>query len=121
MDNTTDPKPTVKSVPSNTIPIRINRLTSRHLRSLIATCNRKSHGRKVKADDIIHKSLSLLEEGHLEEIKSTTYTSQDHLEIEFKKYCQAHGQITKDQFLAILLTNAIPQVANSKSNTQEQI
>ena len=119
MDSLITDKPPTKPVQLNTIPIRISKLTARHLRSIVTKCNKKSHGRKVKADDVIQKSLVLIEDSHLDEIQKSTYSSQDHLEIEFKKYCQTNGQITKDQFLAILLTNAIPQVSKTENKLQE--
>ena len=112
--------PSVKPiVNSNTIPIRITKVTARQLKAIVGKCNRKAHGKKVKIDAVIQKSLSLLQDAHLEEIKTATYSSQDHLEIEFKKYCQTNGQITKDQFLAILLANAIPQVSKTGNKLQE--
>lgn len=120
MDPTEQPSiaPT-KSPSSNTVPIRLHKSTARLLRTLVTKCNRKSHGRKVKADDVIQKSLTLLQDSHLEEIKSSTYSSQDRLEIEFKKYCKEHGNISKDEFLKILLSKALPQV--SSTPTQENL
>lgn len=96
--------PTKSPSSSNTVPIRLSQATARLLRSIVTKCNRKSHGRKVKADDVIQKSLALLEEQHFEEIKSLTYSSKDHLEIERKKYCQQHGAISKEDFLKLLLS-----------------
>ena len=101
-DHHQNPTP-IKSPPSNTVPIRLHKSTARQLRSIVTKCNRKSHGRKVKADDVIQKALLLLQDSHLEEIKSSTYSSQDQLEIEFKKYCQQRGSISKDEFLKLLL------------------
>ncbi len=98
---------------SNTIPIRIKKSTARILKSHLNICNRKSHGKRVKADAIIVKALSLLNETHMDEIRQATYTSQDHLEIEYKKYCSSHGNISKDEFLKILLSTALPQVGKS--------
>ena len=118
-----DPTPdsvSSKSAPiSNTVPIRIHKSTARQLKAIITKCNRKAHGRKVKADDVLQKSLALLDDSHLEEVKKSTYSSQDHLEIEFKKFCQANGSISKDEFLKLLLTKAIPQVTAATNNQQE--
>jgi hypothetical protein len=117
MDPTTDSIP-IKSAPSsNTIPIRISKPTSRLLKSILTKCNRKTHGRKVKVDDVLQKSLSLLADAHLEEIKNSTYSSQDQLEIEYKKFCQTNGNISKDEFLQRLLTAALPQVNQQPKET----
>ena len=115
MDSPTKSKQVSKS--PNSIPIRISRSTARHLRSILAKCNRKSHGRKVKADDIISSALNELCDSNLEKIRESTYSSQDRLEIEFKKYCQQHSPISKEQFLSLLLANGIPQIA--KSNLED--
>ena len=119
MDLTSDSVPAKPNPISNTVPIRISKSTARQLKSIVTKCNRKPHGRKVKADDVLQKSLGLLEDSHLEEIKKSTYSSQDHLEIEFKKFCQVNGTTTKDEFLRFLLTKAIPQISETPNNTQE--
>ena len=105
-----DPSVTIKTPSvSNTIPIRINKATSRILKSFLIKCNRKSYGRRVRADDVLTKALSLLADTHIEEIQRSTYTSQDQLEIEFKKYCSKNGTISKDEFLKIILNRALSQ------------
>lgn len=114
MEPSIDIKQPVKTSPSNTIPIRISKSTARLLKSVLTTCNRKSYGKRAKADAIIFKALSLLDPTHIEEIQKSTYTSEDHLEIEYKKYCSEHGQISKSEFLKMILSTALGQV-NLKS------
>lgn len=109
MDPTDDLLPT-KPSSSNTVPIRVHKSTARLLRSIVNKCNRKSMGRRVKVDDVLTKSLSILGSSHIEEIKESTYSSQDHLEIEFKKHRQQHGSVSKDEFIKMLLSRAIPEV-----------
>ena len=110
MDHIEPDKLPIKTPISNTIPIRIRKTTARLLQSYLKKCNRKAHGRRVKADDIIAMAISLLDVSHLEKIQIATYSSQDQLEIEFKKFCQTSGQISKDEFLKMLLLKAIPHV-----------
>lgn len=93
------------STNSNTVPIRIHKSTARLLRSLLLSVNKKKLGKRVKADQIISKALALLTDDHLEEVKTTTYSSADHLEVEFQKYCAKNGAISKDEFLNKLLAN----------------
>ena len=117
MDTTADPKPAKSSSPvSNSIPIRINRNTARLIKSIVTKCNKKLYGKKVRVDDVLLKALNLLQEEQIEEIRVSTYTSQDHLEIEYKKFCQANGTVSKDEFLKKLLSAALPQV-NQPFNT----
>ena len=103
---------------SNTAPVRVAKATFRKIKKIVAKCNRKQHGRKVKADDIIAKAISLLDDSHLEEIKALTFSSQDQIEIQFKKHCQTHGNISKDQFLKILIDKAFP---GGETNNRETL
>lgn len=99
-------------VPSHTIPIRIHKNTARILKTMLARLNKKSIGKKVRADQVIAKAITLLTDAHLDEIKESTYDSQDRLEIEYRKFCQQNGSISKDAFLKKLLSAALPHVTN---------
>ncbi|MFK7824470.1 MAG: hypothetical protein AB8G05_09945 [Oligoflexales bacterium] len=109
MDSNSTEKPSTKTTAPNTIPIRISKNTARLLKSIVGKCNRKNLGRRVRTDDVIKKLIGIINEGLITEIKESTYSSQDHLEIEFKKYCQKNGAISKDQFLKILISKALPK------------
>ena len=102
----------------STTPIRVRKATSRGIRMLLNKLNRKSLGRKVTADDLISKALDLLTEGHLEAIQKATYSSKDHLELQYQEYCKVNGHITKDKFLERLLSAGLPAL---KNNPQENI
>lgn len=115
MDQPRDPKSHIKSSTSNSVPIRISKLAARKLRSLVTKCNKKSYGRKVKADDVICQALDLLQDYNLEAIKQSTYSSQDQIEIEYKKFCQQHGSLSKDEFLKMLLRKALPRDSTGAS------
>ena len=91
------------------------------LRSIIAKCNRKAHGRKVKADDIIAVSVELLTDVHLEQIKRSTYSSSDQLEIEFKNFCKNNGALSKDEFLRLIISRALPQSSDKNHSTREPL
>ncbi len=103
------------SATSNTVPIRIHKSTARILRSIVTKLNRKSHGKKVRPDQVISKALSLLTDVHLAEIEKASYDSKDQFEIEFKKYCQKNGNISKDEFLKRLMAAALPQIETPSS------
>lgn len=97
MDNSMLDKPSAKVPIANTIPIRIRKTTARLLQSYLKKCNYKSHGRRVKADDVIAMAISLLDDSHLEKIQSATYSSQDHLDIEYKKRTCTHCLATRNE------------------------
>ena len=75
MDSPSNTRQPSKLPPPNSVPIRVSRSTARYLRSILTKCNRKSHGRKVKADDIIKCALEQLQEIHFEEIKACLLSS----------------------------------------------
>jgi hypothetical protein len=108
MDSHSTPPPSsinsTKSPTPNSVPIRISKTTARSLKAIMSKCNRKNLGRRVRADDVIRKLICLISDEVISEIKESTYSSQDQLEIQFKKYCQQNGAISKDQFLQILLS-----------------
>ena len=82
---------------TNTVPIRLSKSTSKTLRTIVNKCNKKSLGRKVKSEDVVSLALSLITDKEIEQIKTGSYSSQDHFEIKYKKYCENNGSITKDQ------------------------
>lgn len=108
-----------KKVSVTTTPIRVKKATARTIRSLVSKLNRKSLGGKVLVDDIVSKAISLLSEDHLEEIKASTYTSKDRLEIRYKEYCQEHGNITKEKFLEFLLDASFQDLKSKDQNEKE--
>ncbi len=107
--------PAISPISSNTVPIRIHKSTARILRSIVTKLNRKAHGKKVRPDQVISKALTLLTEVHLAEIEKASYDSKDQFEIEFKKYCQKNGNISKDEFLKRLMAAALPQIETPSS------
>jgi len=109
--DTSTKKPT-----SNTIPIRIKKATARTLKSIINKLNKKQFGRKVIADDVIDKALSTLNGEDLEEIKISTYSSADQLELQYRNYCRKNGYIDKEEFIKLLLKAGLPAINNLNKN-----
>ncbi len=87
----------------NTTPIRVTKATAKIIKSMIQKMNKKTYGKKIRPDDLIQKSISLLTDEHLEEIKQSTMTNSDRLEIAYQEYCKANGQVTKDEYFGLLL------------------
>lgn len=105
---TTKEESTSKRKQLSTIPIRVTKATAKTIKGLIQKLNKKSFGRKVKPDDLIQKSISLLTDEHLEQIKQATMTNSDRLEVAYQEYCQAHGEVSKDEFFGLLLREKSP-------------
>ena len=68
--------------------IRVLKSTAKSIEQKVKELNKKPLGRNVQNDDLILKSLSLLEGKHLEEIKEATLSNADKLEIRFKEFCK---------------------------------
>lgn len=102
-DQTTKAEKTSKKTQLNTMPIRISKSTAKIIKGLLQKINKKSYGKKVKPDDLIVKSISLLNDDHLEEIKQATLTNSDRLELAYQEHCKANGQISKDEYFGLLL------------------
>lgn len=100
---TTKETKTSKKYQVNTIPIRVAKNTAKTIKALLLKVNKKSYGKKVKPDDLIQKSISLLSDDHLEEIKQATMSNSDRLELAYQEYCKSHGQISKDEYFGLLL------------------
>jgi len=92
----------------NTTPIRVTKATAKTIKTMIQKVNKKNFGKKVRPDDLIHKSISLLTDDHLEEIKQSTMSNSDRLEIAYQEHCKAHGQVTKDEYFGLLLKAKSP-------------
>lgn len=90
-----------------TTPIRVQKSTFKIVQGIVNKINKLPMGKKINADQIIYKSLSLLTDVHLQEIKESTYTSKDLLDLEYKKFCKLHGSISKDEFIRKILTTTI--------------
>ena len=108
MNNQSPTQKQKKKIVHSTTPIRVKKSTARQIRSFLNKANRKALGRKVTTDDLVSKAILLLEDSHIEEIKSQTYSSQDQLEIQYQEYCRKNGSITKEKFLEILLQAGLP-------------
>jgi hypothetical protein len=92
----------------NTIPIRVTKATAKTIKTLLQKMNKKPYGKNVRPDDLIQKSISLLSDEHLEEIKQASMSNSDRLELAYQEYCKTHGQISKDEFFGLLLKEKSP-------------
>ena len=109
---------TKKKAVQSTVPIRVRKATLRSIRQILNRLNKKAHGRKVVADDVIFRALSLLQNEHFKEIKEMTYSSQDHLDLQYQEYCKQKGQVSKEKFLELLLQVGLPKL---KSVSQDDL
>ena len=88
-------------------PIRIGQQTKAKLDNLLAQANKDRVGRKIKPDDVICYSLTLMADEHLQEVCNRALSNKDKLEILFKKISKEKRGISRDEFFGLLLKGQI--------------
>ena len=88
-------------------PIRVRQITRDKLDDLLRRANKHKLGRKVKTDDLICFSLSLLSDEHLEQICNKTLTNKDRLEILFRRVAKERKGLTRDEFFGLLIDGKV--------------
>ncbi len=77
------------------------------LQSIKDRVNKKSHGRKIRDYEIIHKALTLIGIPHISELQEKSLTEKDHLNRAYEGYQKTHGKISFDQFIGKLLKGEV--------------
>ncbi len=83
--------------------IRIDMSTQKLVSSLLAKANRKSHGRKVKASQLVQLALSKLDDADIRQLQERSLSNADRMEMKFREYCKRNHGATRDEFLGQLL------------------
>jgi hypothetical protein len=87
--------------------------TAKLLSVLRDKANKIELGRKVRDNELLHLGLTLIESGHIEALKESTYSEQDRLTLAHTEYQKAHGKMSLDQFIGKLLRGEIRADRNS--------
>lgn len=101
------PKPTKKSTTS---AIRVSNETRKRIVSELAKINKKPSGKRVKADALLLRLLAKISAQDVAELQEASLSGRDRLEQNYRAYCAKFGQITMDQFLALISLEAVPQI-----------
>jgi hypothetical protein len=101
-------KPETASKPSKskmvkTDNLRVRRETKKKVQIELASLNKKDFGRPVTADDYVALAISLLQPAHLDQLRQGTLSNKDRMEKRYQEYCVAHGKVSKDEFIGVLL------------------
>jgi len=73
------------------------------LEAIQQKANKKSFGKRIKASDIIAKSLILINEEHIHELQQASYSEKDRLQMAHDHYIKTVEKITLDQFIGKLI------------------
>lgn len=86
---------------------RLRQPTADRVKEFVTRLNEKEFGRRVTPDEIISLALSLLTPEHLQGLQNATLSNNDRIEIEFRNYCKASGNISKDEFLGLIIKGVV--------------
>lgn len=105
----------------STVGLRVKRETKRRVMQDLAKINKKDFGKRIKADDLIGLALGLVQEQHLNQLQESSLSNSDRLTLQHRAYVRQHGNITKDDFLGLVLssTPATQPEANRHAESHE--
>jgi hypothetical protein len=84
--------------------VRLAQPAQKKLTQLLSKINKKSFGKRVKSNELIWMSLSLITDAHIRELQEGSLSNSDKLEMKYKDFIKANGPVTKDEFLGYLLS-----------------
>jgi len=78
--------------------------------------NQKAMGKKVRADDVISLSLTLIKNEHFKHLQEASLTNAERMEMLFQEFKSKNKTATKDTFLGALLKGEITQKAETQTS-----
>jgi hypothetical protein len=84
--------------------VRVRRETKKKILTDLAILNKKDFGRKITVDDYVQLAIALVRPEQLERLKEQSLSNRDRMELKYKEYCTAHGKVSKDEYIGILLS-----------------
>lgn len=102
MENQNAQKPTKKAAIASSL--RVKPETRKRFLSELTKVNKKSYGRKVRADQLLSLLLTLLRPEHLQQLQQGSLSNADRLEMRYREHVKKFGPVSKDEFLGLLLT-----------------
>jgi hypothetical protein len=96
-----------KPVIETMTPVRLKQSTYSKVTGILAHINQKAIGKKVRADDVIALSLTLVKNEHYRQLEDASLTNADRMEILFEKFKSRKNNATRDDFLGALLKGEI--------------
>jgi hypothetical protein len=84
--------------------LRVKPETRKRVLSELAKMNKKSFGRKVRADQLLDLLLTLIKPEHIQKLQNESLSNSDRIEMKYREHVKLHGAISKDEFLGILLS-----------------
>ena len=86
--------------------VRVSNSTQKLLTSVLQKSNKKSYGRRVKADPVLQLALSKLTDADIKALQEQSLSNADRMEMKYREFVRANGPISKDEFLGTLLDSS---------------
>jgi len=102
MENQNAQKPVKKATTASSL--RVKPETRKRFLSELAKVNKKSYGRKVRADQLLSLLLTLVRPEHIQQLQQGSLSNSDRLEMRYREHVKKFGPVSKDEFLGLLLT-----------------
>lgn len=102
MENQNAQKPVKKAATASSL--RVKPETRKRFLSELAKVNKKSYGRKVRADQLLSLLLTLVRPEHIQQLQQGSLSNSDRLEMRYREHVKKFGPVSKDEFLGLLLT-----------------
>ena len=83
--------------------VRVSNSTQKLLTSVLQKSNKKSYGRRVKADPVLQLALSKLTDADIKALQEQSLSNADRMEMKYREFVRTNGPISKDEFLGTLL------------------
>ncbi len=85
---------------------RLSPETLKKANRILQLANKKSHGRKVKIDQVLNLAFDLVTDAHIKTLQAQSLKNSDRQEILRKKYSAIHGPVSMEDFIGITMTPA---------------
>tara|TARA_Y100000590_G_C15627280_1_gene979850 strand:+ start:262 stop:633 length:372 start_codon:yes stop_codon:yes gene_type:complete len=95
--------------------IRVRKATAKKIKEFIKELNKKDFGAKIVIDDLIKKLLTFVNQDVLFEIQEESLSNEDKLERTYQQYKKENPDVSKDEFLGILISK-VPLQNQAQNN-----
>ena len=100
---------------SSSSAIRVSQEMRKRLLAELARINKKPQGKRVKIDALLAVLLPKLTAKDVSDLQQQSLSGRDRLEQNFKAYCAKFGQVSMDEFLAVISAQAVPQILSANA------
>lgn len=101
---TSDAKKTNVAKKVTASSLRVKPETRKRFLSELAKANKKSFGRKVRADQLLSLLMTFIKPEHIQKLQQDSLSNADRLEMRFREHIKKFGPISKDEYLGLLMS-----------------